>query len=421
MVTIQRVPHALVPVDSEAAAQLSAPNYDEFQSDREVWDLLQTRPSCVLRITMAHCDAGTPDAIGSADSEESLERAAANAAELVADARTREVRDVLWVYEIVSPKRPAVRQIGLGGMACTAEIRTPANPGGSIIRNERIRESKARGRARLIEHADAIVDAVNIAIDDATGAFLSALEAHADSVYRDLETVDEADNRHRVWLIEDVAVTDRFRDLLAREPLAYVADGNHRSAAAAMLGYESFVAVFFPLATMTIAPYNRLVGRSAAEVGDLAAALEPDFDIDEHAGAGPFQPLVTHEIGLYDGQHWLRLRPRRGASDPDDAVQDIDADIVQRRLFGRILGITDPADDRITFVGGDRTAGWLQEQVDAGLFRYAVTLPAVSIDQFVRVCVQNRLMPPKSTWFEPKIRSGLVMALLDGPAADPPA
>jgi len=413
MIRISPIPRALVPVDSAAADALSAPNYDEFQSDGEVWALLQTHPSCVLRVTMAHCDAASPAEIGKADSDESLEHAASSMADLLADPRTREIRDTLWVYEIVSPERPDLPQIGLGGMARTADIRTLEHPGGPIIRNEGIREKKARGRARLIERIHAIVDAVNNAVDDVSGAFHVALRAHAGAVGPDFETVDEGGNRHRVWLIEDAAAIRRFSELLAREPFAYVADGNHRSAAAAMLGYEHFVAVFFPTATMGIAPYNRLVERADAGVDDLPAVLRGSFEVERYDG-GPFQPAISHEIGLYDGHGWWRLRPRQGTFDPHDAAQDIDADIVQRLVFADVLGMPDATDERLTFVGGNRDAAWLQAEVDSGRFRYAVTLPAVTMDQFVRVCRQNRLMPPKSTWFEPKIRSGLVMALLDG-------
>ena len=410
MITIEPIARALVPVDSAAADALGAPNYDEFQSDVEIWRLLQAKPDCLLAVTMAHCDAPAPERIGEPDSEASLERAAANMARLVADARTRECGDILWICEITSPQRPAIRQIGLGGLARTDEIRTPANPAGSIIRNEGVREAKARGRARLVERIDAFVDCVNNAVDDADGALRAALEAYADQRPPAFVTTDEAGNLHRVWLVAESASLEAFRRLLAREPHAYVADGNHRSAAAALLGRAHFPAVFFPAATLHIAPYNRLVaaagGAPAPELG-----LERAFDVHRWPGAGAFQPAVTHEIGLYDGDAWWRLRPRSDAFDGADAAQDIDADIVQRRLFGEALGIADARDPRLTFVGANRDAAWLQARVVEGAFRYAVTLPAVTMAQFVRVCMQGALMPPKSTWFEPKIRSGLVMAL----------
>jgi uncharacterized protein (DUF1015 family) len=423
MITIDSIDRALVPVDSAAADTLGAPNYDEFQSDREVWELLRERPGSVLRVTMPHCDVASADDIGDDDAPDSLARADANMRALVHDARTREVRNVLWVYEITRPDRPDAPQLGIGGMARTDEIRTEANPRGSIIRNEGIREAKARGRARLTEATHADMGTVNLAVDDATGELQRSLEAHAQGAAPSFETSDELGNRHRVWIVDDPSAIARFRALLANEPHAYVADGNHRSAAAAMLGYEHFLTVFFPARTMTIAPYNRLVASTSRPIEDLDAALRSSFEVAPYDGTGAFQPDRTHEIGLYDGSRWWKLTPRAGTFDPSDAAQAIDADIVQRRLIDEVFGIPDARDERLTFVGANRDEAWLQEQVDAGRFVYAITLPPVTMAQFIDVCLQDRLMPPKSTWFVPKIRSGLVMALLNqvrGPSRSVP-
>ena len=335
-------------------------------------------------------------------------------AELRESELTEELRDILWVYEIEDPTRPDVRQIGLGGMARTDEIRTDATPQGTIIRNEGVREPKARGRADLIEATSAIIGMVNNAVDDASGEFQRHLEAHADGTAPDFEVLDQHGNRHRVWLVRDEPGIQRLQALLAAEPHAYVADGNHRSAAAAMLGYEHFLSVFFPARTMGIKPYNRLVRTEALPADQLTAALREKFELDGAAEADSYQPTRTHEIGLYTRERgWERLRPIAGTFDPDDAAESIDAGIVQKNLFGEVFGITDAGDDRLTFVGSNKDAAWLQSEVDEGRATYAVTLPAVTMDEFIEVCRQNRHMPPKSTWFEPKVRSGLVMALLD--------
>lgn len=411
MASVDPIPHALVAADSAAADTLGAPNYDEFQSDREVWELLQLKPASVLRISMPHCAVPRAEDIGEDGSPESVARAAENMAALRQDPRAQHKAGILWVYEITRPERPERPQIGLGGMARTAEIRTPENPRGTIIRNEGIRESKVRGRAKLTAATRADLGTVNLAVDDASGDFQVTLAAHARSAPPSFETPDEAGNRHRVWVLKDRPSIERLRALLAREPHAYVADGNHRSAAAAMLGYEHFLTVFFPARTMTIAPYNRLLNPAAAPPA-LQEALRAWFEVDEH-GSEAFQPAATHDIGFYDGERWWRLRPRPGAYDPADAAQEIDADIVQRKLFAQVFGITDAGDERITYVGANRAADWLQAEVDAGRFAYAITLPPVTMEQFIKVCLQNRLMPPKSTWFVPKVRTGLVIALLD--------
>ena len=414
MITITPVRRALIPIGSSAATQVSAPNYDEFQGDREIWDLLQDNPASVLRVTMAHCDTESPATIGRGDSRDALAKAMVSMQELRASELTEEVRDILWVYQIEDPNRPGVRQIGLGGMARTDEIRTDATPQGTIIRNEGVREPKARGRANLIQATHAIIGIVNNGIDDASGEFQSHLEAHADGAPPDFEVVDQGANRHRLWICRDARTIQRFRELLAEEPHAYVADGNHRSAAAAMLGYEHFLSVFFPARTMGIRPYNRLVRVSALPTEQLTTAIAETFGLDTPSELDPYQPTQTHAIGLYTSDRgWLRLRPIPGTYDSDDASEAIDSGIVQKNLFERVFGIADAGDGRLTFVGSNKDAGWLQREVDEGRATYAVTLAAVTMDEFIEVCRQNRHMPPKSTWFEPKVRSGLVMALLD--------
>ena len=412
MITLDPIARALVAADSEAADKLGAPNYDEFQSDREVWELLRERPWSVLRVTMPHCDVRTPEDIGEEGSKVTLGRAVANMARLMSDPMVKKAMHIFWVYEITRPGHEEKPQIGLGGLARTNEIRTPTNPTGSIIRNEGIREEKARGRAVLTEVTHTDMGTVNLAVDDASGEFHGALGAYARSHAPSFETHDEQHNQHRVWLVSDPKEIERFRALLAREPHAYVADGNHRSAAAAMLGYEHYLAVVFPSKTMTIAPYNRLVDLARDQRSGLVTRVQGSFQVDPHSGLGALQPQRTHEIGLYDGAAWWSLHPKPGTFDPADAAQDIDADIVQRQIIAQVLGVSDPRDHRITYVGANRDAAWLQAQVDEGLHGCALTLPPVTMEQFVRVCLQDKLMPPKSTWFVPKIRSGLVMAMV---------
>lgn len=412
MITLDPIARALVAADSAAADKLGAPNYDEFQSDREVWELLRERPFSVLRVTMAHCDVRTPEDIGEEGSKATLARAVANMARLMSDPMVKKAMHILWVYEITRPGHEDNPQIGLGGLARTNEIRTPENPKGSVIRNEGIRESKAKGRAELTKVIHTDMGTVNLAVDDTSGEFLGALQEYAKTREPTFETDDEQGNRHRIWIVNTEQDVERFRAIAAREPHAYVADGNHRSAAAAMLGNDHYLAVLFPASTMTIAPYNRLVEVARDQRAALVSGAQKSFQVERHPGPGALQPVKTHDIGLYDGSNWWHLTPKPGTFDPNDAAQDIDADIVQRRIMEQVLGVSDARDERITYVGANRDAAWLQSQVDQGLHGCAITLPPVTMEQFIRVCLQDKLMPPKSTWFVPKIRSGLVMAMV---------
>lgn len=413
MITIRPVPRALAPVDSAAAQRVSAPNYDEFQSDREVWDLLQQRPDCVLRITMAHCHVPTSGEILPDGGPEALAHSVEEMRILIDSPLTHEVRNALWVYEIISPKRPQLRQMGLGGFGRTVEIRTDATPHGTIIRNEGIRQEKADGRAKLITATNAYIGTVNLAVDDANGELVRALESAADARAADFIAVDEAGNRHSVWLVRDPDAIARFTRLLEAEPAAYVADGNHRSAAAAMLGKEHFLAVFFPTGRLHLEPYNRLLPANGRSIDDILSQAAQRFDIEKLGSLDRFRPESIHELGLYARGEWYRLRVKAGAFDASDAAQSIDADIVQRHIIDGILGFTDARDKRINYVGGNKDSAYLKSRVDAGEYDLALSLAPVTMEQFVAVCRQGKFMPPKSTWFDPKIRSGLVMALLD--------
>ncbi|QDU38487.1 hypothetical protein Mal4_28150 [Maioricimonas rarisocia] len=413
MVQISPVTRALVPVDAAAAGQISAPNYDEFQSDREVWDLLQEKPESVLRVTMPHCHVASADAIGEDGSAEALEHAGEQMRALIESTLTRTLPGVLWVYEIRSPKRPDAPQIGLGGYARTIDIRTDKNPGGNIIRNEGIRQEKADGRSRLIKATGSYIGTVNLAVRDAENQLLPALEAVTADRGCDYQATDEAGNVHSVWLVTDPDQVAKFSGLMDQEPAAYVADGNHRSAAAADLGLEHFLAVFFPTSRLGLEPYNRLLPDTGVDADQFFESLSSQFDVEPLGDVDAFRPAAVHEMGLYTDGKWYRLTPRDGSYDAQDAAQAIDADIVQRHIIDGILGISDARDKRINYVGGNKDAAWLKSRVDAGDFRYAVSLAPVTMDQFVAVCEQNRFMPPKSTWFAPKIRSGLVIAILD--------
>ena len=412
MVTLNPIRRALVPVDSRAAQQLCSPNYDEFQSDQEIYDLLQRQPESVLKITMPHCHVSSPESMLEDGCREALEIATREMQALRDSPLTSEVEDVLCVYELVDPSRPGIRQIGLGGMARIDEIRTDATPRGTIIRNEGVRTAKARGRADLIRVTQAIIGMVNHVVDDDSGNFARALESYADSHETDFHVEHDGGVTHKIWLINDPQGCGQLAGLLAAEPCAYVADGNHRSAAAAMLGSGEFLGVFFPAATMGLAPYNRLAQGPAFENSELQQRLAGAFSVKQLA-AEVYQPETVHEIGLYTNGAWFRLVPRAHTYDPAHAVESLDADIVQRHIFQPLLGIDDAADERLTFVGGNRDAEYLKQRVDLGHALYAITLTPVTMEQFVEVCRQNRLMPPKSSWFEPKIRSGLVMALLE--------
>ena len=413
MVTIRPVRRALVPVSSDAAQRTSAPNYDEFQSDVEIWEMLQLRPENVLRVKMPHCHVAKKEDIYAEDAPHALDHADEQWQWLRGSGLMREVPGLMWVYQIVSPKRPHAPQMGLGGYGRTAEIRTPTTPDGVIIRNEGIRQEKAEGRARLIRRIKAYIGTVNLAVRDDSGNLLKSLEATAASRPCDYQATDEAHNIHRVWLITDATEIAQYTALMAAEPAAYVADGNHRSAAAASLGYEEFLTVFFPTSRLGLEPYNRLLPSNGLSRDEFFTKLGQKFDIQHLGTVAPYRPAAVNTLGIYSGGQWSVATPKPGVFNANDAAESIDSDIVQRLIIDQILGMPDGRDKRINYVGGNKDAAYLKSRVDAGEYDVAISLAPVTMDQFCAVCEQNKFMPPKSTWFDPKIRSGLVMAQLD--------
>lgn len=231
--------------------------------------------------------------------------------------------------------------------------------------------------------------------------------------------------RHQFWLIgndDDIkTVTDEF----AKMPYLYIADGHHRSAAAALVGaekaehnpahtgkeeYNYFMAVCFQASQLTILDYNRVVkdlnGMTAAEFLD---ALNKNFTV-ENKGTEIYKPVRLHEFSLYLDGSWYSLVAKNGTFDDSDPIGVLDVDISSRLILDEILGINDlRTDKRIDFVGGLRGLGELKRRVDSGEMRMALALYPVSMQQIMDIADSGRIMPPKATWFEPKLRSGLVI------------
>ena len=230
---------------------------------------------------------------------------------------------------------------------------------------------------------------------------------------------------HKFWIISDDAdiktVTKEFADM----PSLYIADGHHRSAAAALVGaekakqnpnhkgdeeYNYFMAVAFPASQLTILDYNRVVkdlnGLSSEQ---FLEALKKNFDV-EKKGEAEYKPQQLHEFSLYLDNNWYSLKAKEGTYDNNDPIGVLDVDISSRLILDEILGIKDlRSDKRIDFVGGLRGLKELKRRVDNGEMRTALALYPVSMQQIMDIADSGKIMPPKATWFEPKLRSGLII------------
>lgn len=295
---------------------------------------------------------------------------------------------------------------------------------GVILKHELTRRDKEEDRMKHVRVCDANIEPVFLAYPD--DDVLDAIVARYTLQEPEYDFIAPVDGfRHQFWIIdkeEDItAVTERF----ALMPHLYIADGHHRTAAAALVGaekakanpahtgteeYNYLMAVCFPASQLTILDYNRVVkdlnGHSPAE---FLALLEKDFLVSPQ-GTEPYRPARLHEFSLYLKGEWYSLMLKPGLVDETDPIESLDVSISSKRILDEILGIKDlRSDKRIDFVGGLRGLSELKRRVDSGEMQMALALYPVSMQQIIRIADSGNIMPPKATWFEPKLRSGLVV------------
>ena len=230
---------------------------------------------------------------------------------------------------------------------------------------------------------------------------------------------------HTFWKIDDDAIINRITDIFRDVPAMYVADGHHRTAAAARVGaeqrehnpnhtgdeeYNYFLAVIFPASQLNVIDYNRVVrdlnGLTPAEFLDK---LRDAFDVVE-MGPEIYKPNKLHNFGMYLDGKWYSLTARPGTYNDDDPIGVLDVTVLSNQVFDKILNLGDlRTSQRIDFVGGIRGLGELQRRVDSGEMAAAFALYPVTMQQIINIADTGNIMPPKTTWFEPKLRSGLVI------------
>jgi uncharacterized protein (DUF1015 family) len=231
----------------------------------------------------------------------------------------------------------------------------------------------------------------------------------------DLTTRDEV--RHTMWVVDDAAEIAALRAALGEVGDLYVADGHHRSAAASRVhaargsadgDHDAFLAVLFPLDVVNVMAYNRVVADLAGHsVEELLVALD-EVGFDVSAASGAVAPTRPHEFGVHLDGDWFRARARD--VDETDPLARLDVSLLQDRVLGPLLGIGDPRTDaRIAFVGGIRGTAEIERLVASGRAAVGFTLCPTALDDLVAVADSGAVMPPKSTWFEPKLASGLVL------------
>ncbi len=311
-------------------------------------------------------------------------------------------------------------QFGIVGCASVEEYLN-----GTIKKHELTRKDKEDDRTKHVKVTNAHSGPIFL-----TYRAQPALDAIINRVRRapaDADFVTADGIRHQLWVISDPATIKEISDAFRRIEYLYVADGHHRSAAAARVGkelaeanphhrgdeeYMYFLAVLFPHNQLRIMDYNRVVkDLNGRTVDEFKEDVKNHFTMEEVRGEA--RPRIKGEIGMYLDHHWYRLRIPGSLLEQKDPVASLDVSILQNYFLAPVLGIDDPRTNRrIDFVGGIRGLGELERRVDSGEMAVAFALYPTSIEELLAIADAGKIMPPKSTWFEPKLRDGMVVHLL---------
>lgn len=326
-------------------------------------------------------------------------------------------------YYIYAQTMNGKTQYGLVICACVDDYLE-----GNIKKHELTRRDKEEDRMKHVRVNNANIEPVFFAYSDNT--VLDEIVSKYTQQTPEYDFVAPPDNfRHTFWVVNDdtdvALITDQFNAI----PALYIADGHHRSAAAALVGaekaqqnsghkgdeeYNYFMAVCFPASQLTIIDYNRVVkDLNGLSNQEFLQALSKNFIVEEK-GTEITKPSRLHEFSLYLDGKWYVLTAKEGTYDDNDPIGVLDVTISSNLILNEILGIKDlRSDKRVDFVGGIRGLGELKRRVDSGEMKAALALYPVSMQQLINIADTGNIMPPKTTWFEPKLRSGLVIHSLE--------
>ncbi|MDH7502699.1 MAG: DUF1015 family protein [Verrucomicrobiota bacterium] len=406
-------PFAAVRARPELAGRICCPPYDVL-SIQEARVLAEANPDSFVRVTRAEVDfAGEPDP----HCAKVYERARSNFLLMIGNGLLiQDSRPWYYVYRLTMGERS---QTGLAALVSCSDYQN-----GIVRAHELTRTEKEDDRARHIEVVGAQTGPAFLvyrAMPELDGVLAEVASLAAETSF-----VDDSGVRHEVWVIGDETVAGRVREITGRLQRLYIADGHHRTAAALRVselmkgagGSGGFLAVLFPHNQLEIMPYNRVLrdlnGQTPARVvARLAEVMEL---IDRPQGTQP----RLHEVDLYLSGGWHRFRFRTLPDGGTDPLKNLDVVLLQEQVLDPVFGIGDPRrDDRIGFVGGIRGVDELVRLVNSGEYVCAFAMHPTRIDDMMAIADSGRLLPPKSTWFEPKLRDGLFTHRFNLPDASP--
>jgi len=396
------------------AKNLSCLPYDVMNSE-EAAAMAEGKAESLLHVTRAEIDCPAGTDIHSATvynkSVENYKKAKDNGW-LVQDEDAK--------YYIYAQTMNGRTQYGIVGCASCEDYNN-----GIIKKHELTRPDKEEDRMVLTRYLNANIEPVFFSYK-AVPEIDAIVENIVKNQTPDYDFVAEDGFGHHFWSINDKATNKELEQLfLTKVPYTYVADGHHRTAAAARIGlekkgqnpnhtgneeYNFFMAVHFPDNQLKIIDYNRVVkDLNGLSDSDFLAALNKDFVVIP-MGADIYQPAQLHEFSMYINGQWYKLNAKEGTYNDSDPIGVLDVTILSNLVLDNILGVKDlRTTTRVEFVGGIRGLGELKKRVDSGEMKAAFALYPVSMKQLINIADSGNIMPPKTTWFEPKLRSGLVI------------
>ncbi|HPW41152.1 MAG TPA: DUF1015 family protein [Bacillota bacterium] len=395
----------------ELAHKVAALPYDVMDSN-EAREMVKGNPYSFLHVDKAEIDL---DPSIDLYDKRVYEKARDNLREMIKNGVfQQDEKNCLYIYKQVMKGRV---QTGLVG--CTSIDDYMNN---IIKKHEYTRADKEQDRINHVDYCNANTGPIFLTyraskeINEIVGNWM----ADHKPVY---DFVSDDGIGHTVWVIDGDDAIQRLEERFRAVDYLYIADGHHRSASAVKVGlkrresfpdykgdeeFNFFLSVLFPDEQLYIMDYNRVVkdlnGNSAEE---FLKKVGEKFDIEEYTGEGQFRPTVRHTFGMYMDGKWYKLTAKAGTYNEEDPVDRLDVSIMQNNLLDPVLGIKDPrTDKRIDFVGGIRGLGELERRVNAGM-KVAFSMCPTTIKDLMSIADAGKVMPPKSTWFEPKLRSGL--------------
>lgn len=400
---------ALRPTKEKAAAVAALP-YDVVNRE-EAAEIGRANPDSFLHIDRAEMDL--PEDTNLYD-KKVYEKARENLIRMEENGiLVQDAAPCYYIYELV---RKGKVQTGLVGCASIDDYLKNV-----VKKHELTREEKELDRIRHVDVCDANTGPIYLACEY-TNTLTELLESWKKEHLAVYDFTEEDEITHRVWVIDQETVISRIQKEMEQIPALYIADGHHRAASAVKVGlkrreehpdytgeeeFNYFLSVVFPYDQLTILAYNRVVKDLNGQTPDeVLSKIKENFDMTIVPGF-PAKPVEKHGFGLYLDGFWYLLKAKPQLYEGKDVVGQLDCQILQEKILEPVLGISDPrVDKRITFVGGSHKLRELQAMADVtgGI---AFALYPTSMEDLMQIADENKLMPPKSTWFEPKLRSGI--------------